>query len=73
MNQEYHNYSRDELIKLIHDLDKELFDLTSKVIELIDKVGWDIDGTYTFNTGECWTKFDPLELHKWQMNKMQQI
>lgn len=48
--------SRKEYIK---ELEMETFDLIAKAIELINLVGWDDNGTYTFSNGEVWARFDP--------------
>lgn len=50
--------SKAKLIK--HDsLEKENFDLVAKVVELLNVIGWNDDGTYTFEDGERWAKFNP--------------
>ncbi len=46
--------------ELIDELNKELFDLTAKVIHLIRYYpGWDKDDSYTFPDGDTWHRFDP--------------
>ncbi len=44
--------------KRFDDLDKENFDLVAKCIELIERIGWSDDGTYTFKDGDRWTRFE---------------
>lgn len=61
MDSEYKDWTKDNFIEYIEDQDRELFDLTAKVIEVINHVGWDVDGTYTFNDGDRWAKFDPIQ------------
>lgn len=51
--------STKELLLEIESLNKETFDLIAKVIELINLIGWNDDGTYTFNDGDRWARFDP--------------
>ena len=51
--------STKELLDEINDLNKETFDLIAKVIELINVIGWEPDGTYTFSDGDRWARFDP--------------
>jgi hypothetical protein len=41
------------------ELVKEQFDHIAKIIELINVIGWDDDGTYTFEDGERWARFEP--------------
>ena len=48
--------SKKEYIK---DLEMETFDLIAKTIELINVIGWDDNGTYTFSDGDVWARFDP--------------
>jgi len=57
---EYKNYTKDDLIQVIEDMDVELFDLTAKVVELINEIGWGDDGTFTFKDGDRWNIFDPV-------------
>ena len=47
---------------LIKELELEAFDLVRKCIELINRVGWDEDDTYTFDDGDRWAKFNPEEM-----------
>ena len=44
---------------LVDALEKENFDLVAKCIELIEHIGWDNNGTYTFQDGDKWNKFNP--------------
>lgn len=61
MDQEYKDYTREDLIQVIRDEEKENFDLVAKVVELINVIGWDDNDCYVFNDGDNWYKFDPLE------------
>jgi len=51
--------SKAQLLKYIDTIEKENFDLVAKVIELINRIAWDDDGTYTFNDGDRWSRFEP--------------
>jgi hypothetical protein len=65
---EYKDWTRQDLVDHIEELDRDAFDLIAKVVELInklswdenDKLGWDKDDKYTFMDGDVWRKFDPL-------------
>jgi len=52
-----------KVIKELNDINKALwkerFDLIARVIELINIVGWNEEGKYTFKDGETWERFDP--------------
>jgi hypothetical protein len=50
--------NKDEYIK---ELEMETFELIAKVIELVNIIGWDEDDSYTFEDGEKWHKFQPLD------------
>ena len=41
------------------ELEQEAFALLSKVVGLIELIGWDEDGTYTFPDGEVWREYKP--------------
>lgn len=45
--------------RYIKELEMETFDLIAKVIELINIIGWNDDGSYTFKDGDTWYPFDP--------------
>jgi hypothetical protein len=59
MSEEYRGLSKERLIEVLEEQDQELFDLVAKVIELINVIGWDEDGTYSFVDGDRWARFDP--------------
>ena len=61
MDQEFKDWTKQDLIDTLRDQDKEMFDLIAKCVELINKIGWGDDDTYTFNDGDRWNKFDPME------------
>ena len=47
------------LRKTINELERENFDLTAKVIYLINKCGWSEGRKFTFPDGDTWTEFKP--------------
>lgn len=61
MDREFKSWTKEDLIQLVRDQEKETFDLVSKIVELINQKGWDVDDSYTFNDGDRWYKFDPVE------------
>ena len=50
--------NKEEKNSYIKELEMETFDLIARVIELINVIGWNDDGSYTFKDGETWYEFD---------------
>lgn len=62
MMDEYEGRSRQDLLDLIDEIDKECFELTAYVIELINIVGWqEPKRNYTFSDGTEWYEFNVEE------------
>lgn len=48
------------MLEHIRQQDMEIFDLISKIIEIINEhTLWGVDEEYTFKDGEVWHRFDP--------------
>jgi hypothetical protein len=61
MSNELSQLSKERLVRVVREQEKETFDLVAKVVELINELGWDPDDSYTFIDGDRWYKFNPDE------------